>query len=539
MPLTAEGKRITLVLPHVHDHMQPQEMTLENRRFLVPLASRALLFVLPLLAVLACQEARRPATEETTAAVAPSDRRPNLILILADDLGYGDVGINGSERIKTPAIDALGRSGVHFTSGYVAAAVCSPSRAALMTGLYPGRLGYEFNFSDPENYGLPLDQPTLASRLKEVGYTTGIVGKWQLGPKPEQHPLSKGFDEFFGFMFATSYIAPDTQGVENWNMDRGVGDGRDQRPLFRGREVVKESEYLTEVLTREALSFLDRNHSEPFFLYLAHWAPHTPLQATKQYLDRYRHVEADNQRIFAAMVSALDDGVGAVVAKLEELGVAENTMVAFLSDNGCGLYTRGACTNQPLAGGKRYHWEGGVRVPFLLSWPAAIRGGITYDEPVISMDLHATFLEAGGVATRDLGLDGVDLVPYLNDPDSGSPHDSLYWRAGPNHAVRNGSWKLWTVNKTTPEALASITTVDGLRPDFVAPKDSPLGQLQLLYDLSTDLGERHSVAAGHPEVVERLEAAWAEWNERNREPMWNSNRGTVLEIDGVPVELMF
>ena len=492
-----------------------------------------------LLSLAACQapESAGDLETETGTPAAADDRLPNLVIILADDLGYGDLGIYGSEIIRTPNIDALARVGTRFTSGYVAAAVCSPSRAALMSGRYPSRLGYEFNPRD-NNYAIPLEHPTLASRLKEVGYTTGIVGKWHLGTKLEDLPLQRGFDEFFGLMAATIFIEPGTPGVENW-MPAGSVNSTRERPLFRGNEVVEEKQYLTEVLTREALDFVEHHRNEPFFLYLSYFTPHVPLQATNKYLDRYRHIPEDNKRIYAAMVSALDDGVGEVMGKLQELGLVENTLVAFLSDNGCALYTRGACSNGPLAGGKRYFWEGGIRVPFMLSWPGSIPAGTVYDEPVISMDVHVTMLNAAGVATGELGLDGVNLLPYLSKPGVRKPHERLFWRAGPNHAIREGDWKLWTVNKTTREALASIEVVDGLRADFEAPQDSPLGQLHLLYDLSTDLGEQETLRANQPEVLERLEAAWSEWNVHNREPMWNSNRGTVTEIDGVPAELIF
>ena len=492
-----------------------------------------------LFSLVACQAPDSAGNLDTMSvgSAATDERAPNLVIILADDLGYGDLGIYGSEIIRTPNIDALARGGTRFTSGYVAAAVCSPSRAALMSGRHPSRLGYEFNPRD-DNYALPLEHPTLASRLKEVGYATGIAGKWHLGTKLEDLPLQRGFDEFFGLMAATIFIEPDTPGVESW-MPAGSVNSTRERPVFRGNEVVEEKQYLTEVLTGEALDFIQNHRNEPFFLYLSYFTPHVPLQATKKYLDRYRHIREDNKRIYAAMVSALDDGVGEVMAKLEELGLVENTLVAFLSDNGCALYTRGACSNGPLAGGKRYFWEGGVRVPFILSWPGAIPAGANYDEPVISMDVHVTMLDAAGVASDELDLDGVNLLPYLNDPGLGTPHRQLFWRAGPNHAIREGDWKLWTVNKTTREALASIEVVDGLRADFEAPKDSPLGQLQLLYDLGTDLGEQKALGASQREVLERLEAAWSEWNVHNREPMWNSNRGTVREIDSVPAEVIF
>ena len=468
-------------------------------------------------------------------ASIPAAAKPNIVLILADDLGYGDVGIYGSEIIETPHIDSLARSGTRFTSGYVAAAVCSPSRAALMSGRYPQRFGYEFNPAGP-NYALPLDQLTLGESLKAEGYATGIVGKWQLGTAEDRRPLRRGFDEFFGMMSGTVYIDPNTPGVESWSPEP-LGPRR--RPVIRGDEVVEEKEYLTDALNREALSFIDRHHEEPFFLYLAHYAPHAPLQATKKYLDRYRHVEDQKKRIFAAMVSGVDDSVGAVMAKLREHEIEDDTLVVFLSDNGCALYVLGGCTNGPLNGGKRYFWEGGIRVPMIANWPGKIPEGLVYEQAVISMDLNATILAAAGIDPTPLDLDGVDLRPFLSRPDGPAPHQRLFWRAGPNYAVRDGDWKLWAVNKTSEETLASTPSTGMIIPDWEAPKGSPLGQLMLLSDLSKDLGEKKSVSAGHPEVLERLQRHWREWNKQNKTPMWWSNRGTARQIEGVPVEIIF
>ena len=463
-------------------------------------------------------------------------RPPNVVFILADDLGYGDLGLYGSDIIETPHIDALGAAGVRFEAGYVTAAVCSPSRAGLMTGRYPQRHGYEFNPSG-QDYGLSLDETTLAEVMRTAGYATGAVGKWQLGWGAGKHPLDRGFDEFFGMQSGSIYIEPSAPGVESWN-PQPIPEVR-RRPIYRGREVVEETEYLTEVLTREALDFIDRHHEEPFFLYLAHYTPHVPLQATAKYLDRYRHIEDQKTRIFAAMVSSLDDSVGEVTARLREHGLEEDTLIVFLSDNGCALYVDGACTNGPLRGGKRWFFEGGIRVPFLLSWPAGVEPGQVFEPAVSSLDLLPTLASVAGAPLPEKPLDGVDFLPYVRGERTGPPHEALFWRAGPNRAVRRGDWKLWQVNRATEERLAQITRTGDLLRDFEAPRDSPLGQVLRLHDLATDLGELHTVAGEESDILKELQRALDAWESELVEPRWWSNRGTAAVVDGEGFQLIF
>jgi arylsulfatase A-like enzyme len=473
-----------------------------------------------------------------TAACAPNpetdERPPNLVIILADDLGYGDVGAYGSEVISTPNIDALASSGVRFTDGHVAAAVCSPSRAALMTGRYPQRFGYHFN--DNARTGLPLTETTIATRLKKAGYATGAVGKWQLGWTAEQKPMARGFDEFFGMASGSIYIEPGTPGSETAEA-MPVPKTR-QRAIYRGDQEVEVTEYLTDVLNREAIDFIDRHHEQPFFLYLAHYAPHVPLQATAKYLERYAHIEDQPTRIFAAMVSAVDDSVGDVMQALRTHGIEDDTLVVFLSDNGCALYIYGACSNTPLNGGKRYQFEGGHRVPFIMSWPSRLPAGKVSELPVSSIDLAPTLLAASGTDQIPTEFDGVDLLPFASGDTQGSPHDRLFWRAGPNRAVRDGKWKLWQVNRTTEEVFQSITP-GALLPDWTAPKGSPLGQLTLLYDLEADIGEQNNLAAERPEVVGELIERLDEWNTEMKDASVNCTRGTAAKIDGIPVEIIF
>ena len=472
-------------------------------------------------------------------------RPPNVVLILADDLGYGDVGAYGSDLIDTPNVDALAVDGVRFTAGYVAAAVCSPSRAGLMTGRYPQRHGYEFNPSG-QPYRLRADETTLAEILQGTGYATGAVGKWQLGWEDGAHPLDRGFDEFFGMQSGTLYFEAGTEGSESWMPGSEEVASIRRRPLFRGRQAVEESEYLTEAFTREALSFIDRHHTEPFFLYLAHYAPHAPLQATRTYLDRYRHIEDERKRIFAAMVSALDDSVGAVVSALQRHGIEDDTLIVFLSDNGCALYLEGGCSNGPLRGGKRWFFEGGVRVPFVIRWPGRAPSGVTYEPPVSSLDLLPTIAAATGAKLPDKALDGTDLLPYVDGSQDGVPHESLFWRAGPNRAMRSGNWKLWQVNRASAEQLAQIDRGEGTWPGpgallagYEAPHGSPLGQLDRLHDLSSDPGEGDDRSEVRGEILERLRQALDTWESELEEPRWWSNRGTAAEIDGTAVEIIF
>ncbi len=307
------------------------------------------------------------APEAGTSAADAGDGRPNIVLILADDLGYADIGIYGSEIISTPHIDALAASGVLFTDGYVSHPVCSPSRAGLMTGRYQQRHGWEFNPAGRDvNAGMSLDEATLADRLKVLGYRTGMVGKWHLGHQEPHHPMSRGFDEYFGVLEGGSiFIDSRLPGVEYGSRRGEEGPTERRNKVLRGFEEEKVERYLTDVFTDEAVEFIERSAAgdEPFFLYLSHTTPHTPLQATAEYLEGYRHIEDQRTRVYAAMVASLDESVRRVVETLKAQGVYENTLIAFASDNGCAGYIGNACSNGPLFGFKRYHHEGGVGHP--------------------------------------------------------------------------------------------------------------------------------------------------------------------------------
>jgi arylsulfatase A-like enzyme len=409
-------------------------------------------------------------------------RKSNIILILADDLGYGDLGCQGGRDIPTPNIDSLARNGVRFTNGYVSCPVCSPTRAGLMTGRYQQRFGHEFNpgpaaTAGPE-FGLPLSQITIADVLKRAGYSTGLVGKWHLGYLPQFHPQRRGFDEFFGFLGGShSYVD-------------ATGDR--QNLILRGTEPVDEKEYLTDAFTREAVAFIERHHSEPFFLYLAYNAVHGPLQATPKYLERFTGIADQRRRTYAAMLSAMDDGIGSVMRKLRERGLYRDTLVLFFNDNG-GPPTANASSNGALRGAKATVFEGGVRVPVIIQWPRRLKAGQTYDRPVISLDVFPTAAAAaGGAAPRDRVIDGVNLMPYLTGERLDAPHKTLFWRFGEQRAVRKDDWKLVRMGDAPPQ----------------------------LYDLAKDVGESNDLASRDPGVAQDLGAALADWESQLEAPRW-------------------
>jgi len=417
-------------------------------------------------------------------------KKPNIILIVADDLGYGELGCQGNKEIPTPNIDSIARNGVRFTQAYVTAPLCSPSRAGLMTGRYQQRFGHEFNPGKPtnpsEDFGLPLSETLLPARLKELGYKTGMVGKWHLGSKPDFHPQKRGFDEFFGFLGgAHAYLRTDA--------------GAD--PILRGTEPVSEQEYLTDAFAREAEAFIERHHEETFFLYLPFNAVHMPLQSIQKYLDRFPHIKDEKRKTFAAMASAMDDAVGRVLKKVRKHKLEENTLLFFISDNGGPTLTT-TSSNAPLRGYKAQVLEGGIRLPFMMQWKGQVRAGKVYELPVSSLDIHATALvAAGGAVTPDKKLDGADLLPFLAGKNSARPHDTLCWRMGEKCAIRHGDWKLV---KEQGEKEWS------------------------LYNLAEDKGEKENLAAKFPARIQELSGLYAAWEKQLQQPKWirQDNRRT-------------
>ena len=391
------------------------------------------------------------------------------------------MGFNGCQDIPTPNIDRVAKNGVVFTNGYVSWAACGPSRAGLITGRYQARFGFLrnplFAPNDP-NQGLPLSEQMLPEALQQANYKSVAIGKWHLGAHPSQRPLRRGFDDFFGFLTGGHRYFP-----EEWTLadEYEVTSQFEayRTKLLRNNERIEESEYLTDALSREAAQYIRKYKDDPFFIYLAYNAPHAPMQATDKYLNRFDHIQDKKRKIYAGMVSAVDDGVGLVLDQLEELNLTENTLVVFLSDNG-GPEHVNASDNGPLRGRKGQLFEGGVRVPFAMSWPAKIPAEMVYKNTVSALDLFPTFIAPSGdkIQTKN-PLDGVNLLPYLTGERSDLPHGTLYWQIHDRKevAIRHGNDKL-----------------------IHSPKETQL------YNLEEDLGEQQNRVNDRVALVGRDEA---------------------------------
>ncbi len=431
------------------------------------------------------------------ASAVPS--RPNIIVILTDDQGYADVAAQGlAPDVRTPHIDSIAKNGVRFTDGYVTAPQCSPSRAALLTGRY----GARFGFDEINDCPLPPEEATLAERLRDAGYATGMVGKWHLDPNDgsrawlEKHGIARE-DAAKGLpRELTKPYQPETRGfsdVFDGHMKSYFANyGLDGKDIPGGRRILDER-FRVDVQTDAALAFIGRHKADPFFLYLAYFAPHVPPEATPEYLARHPGTMAERRRYALAMISAVDGGVGRVLAALAEAGIEKDTLVFFISDNGAPLlglkdlpvsFEGGAwdgSLNSPLTGEKGMLAEGGIRVPFLAQWPSVLPAGTVCREPVITLDVAATALAAAGV--KDVpGLDGVNLVPYLTGKVPGAPHGALFWRFWHQAAVREGHWK--------------YLVADGS---------------EFLFDLEADVSEQHNLFSAEPERAARLRARLENW----------------------------
>ena len=398
------------------------------------------------------------------------DGLPNIVLIVADDIGYGETGMQGNDQIPTPHIDAIAAQGVRFTKGYVTAPYCSPSRAGLLTGRIQNRFGYDYNPTGFRNenpaLGLPLEEKTIPELLLPAGYISGIIGKWHLGASPERHPFHHGFDEFFGFLHEGHYYAPwpfegattmlrrttlPGGGKGRWISDNGrliyhttMGhnepDYNANNPLVRGSQPQKETQFLTEAFTREALDFIDRHQDKPFFLYLPYNAVHSPLQSKNEFVDRFTSIADVQRRIFAGMLTELDESIGQIVDKLIQKQLEDNTIIIFLSDNG-GPTKELTSSNAPLRGGKGNLYEGGIRVPFAIQWKNKLSPGQVFSHTVSTLDILPTLLAAVQQPVPE-DIDGVDLLPYIQGDTDQAPHDQLFWETPTYSALIKDQWKI-------------------------------------------------------------------------------------------------
>lgn len=448
------------------------------------------LIVLSLVLLAVTQTSEQTNAEAQSRDGGPAQARPNILLIVADDLGYADVGFNGAKDIPTPHLDALAKRSLRMTNGYVTHPFCSPTRAGLLSGRYQQRFGHENNpawLPEDTVAGLPLSQTTLPEVLKTVGYATGAVGKWHLGAHPQFHPNRRGFDEYFGLLGGGRQYIPDGKGSAEYTI-----------PMDRNGQKEPLAEYLTDALAREASAFIGRHQKggQPWLLYLAFNAPHTPLQPHERHLAKVANIADEKRRKYAGLVVGMDEAIGSVLKTLRESGQERNTMIWFFSDNG-GPVSVTNSSNGPLRGAKGQVYEGGIRVPFLISWPARASKGKTLDHPVVALDVFATAAAlAGASSPKNHQLEGVNLTPYLTGQEKSAPDRKLFWRmgGGGSWAVRDRNWKLVKTGNTAPQ----------------------------LFDLSTDIGETKDVATQQPAVAARLQAAFDEWNKQNIAPLFKS-----------------
>lgn len=457
-----------------------------------------------------------------TASAPIAKDRPNVVVILVDDLDWADVSTFGRSDVPTPNIDRIARDGVAFSDGYVAASVCAVSRAALLTGKLPQRFGFTYNINDKGDpgAGLPVDQKTLADRLRPLGYRTAAFGKWHLGSEPQFYPTRRGFDEFFGFLAGeTNYVDPATPGIVTTPTEQDkyeIGPRIGNQAMVEGpeaRDADDFTRYLTNQITDRTVDFIDRSAArkdQPFFAYVAYNAPHWPLQVPKVYYDRFAHIQDPVRRTYVAMIAAMDDGVGEILDTLERNGVRDNTMVVFLSDNGC-PHRFGFCNpDHPWGAGKFTYLEGGTRVPFILSWPRGMKSRGISASPVSSIDIAATVLRAADpgrpVPTE---LEGHDLVATAQRPQ---PDRLLIWGQEPVYAARLGSKKFWVSH------------------DW---------KQSYLYDLKGDPAETKDLSAADPATAKQLGDALEKFRKSLPAPLWELHLTRKVKVNGRETEMVY
>lgn len=434
--------------------------------------------------------------------------RPNIVTIMSDDQGYGDLSCMGNTDFRTPHLDRLATSGARCTDFYSNSPVCSPSRASLLTGHYPGNAGVRSILKGYRTTpGLSTAVPTSARLLKDQGYRTGLIGKWHLGMAAGSRPSDHGFDTSFGFRSgAVDYFSHIHYGPNNRQIPHGDGfiEGTPLHDLWEDdEETWQDGHYFTELVTERAVSFIrdEAASADPFYLHVAYSAPHFPMHAPQKYRDRFAHLPWDRQ-IMAAMISAMDDGVGSILDELERQGMSENTVVFFMSDNGPSREIRNwldgrqdtyyGGTTGKLKGHKFSLFDGGVRVPAIVAWPGTIPAGQVIDQPLIAMDMLPTFLSWAGADVNDLEFDGADVSAVFSEHALLAERD-LHWEQGGQTAIRRGRWKL-VLNGQLVEDEGPVAEV-------------------FLSDLETDPGERDNLADAHPELTAELIAAARGWRE--------------------------
>lgn len=472
------------------------------------------------------------------------DRPPNIVMIVADDLGWNDLTVGGGGvaggTVPTPAIDSIAQDGANFVNGYAANGTCAPSRAALMSGRYGTRFGFEFTPTPPgmmqivpllagenssrlrpaifnedveavpyEDMGMPPSEITIAELLQQQGYHTGHIGKWHLGRSGGMLPHDQGFDESL-LMSSGLYLPEDDPDVVNSKqdfdpIDRFLWAALRFAASFNGSEDFEPGGYLTDYYTDEAIQFIEANKNRPFFLYLAHWAPHTPLQATRADYEALSHIENHRERVYAAMIRALDRSVGRVLEAIERNGLADETVVLFTSDNGGAGYIGLPEVNDPFRGWKITLFEGGIHVPFFMKWPGQIEPGTRVEDPVHHFDFYATAAAAAGVPLpTDRVVDGVDLLPHARGEADSPPHEALFWRSGASQSARVGDWKL---NVSDPPGRA------------------------WLFDLSADPNEMNDLSAERPDKLAELQSALAAHNAEQPPPSWSAQATMPINLD--------
>lgn len=416
--------------------------------------------------------------------------QPNVVVLFADDAGYADFGFQASARPDmahlTPHIDSIAAAGARFTQAYVTGAVCSPSRAGLMTGRYQERFGHETNLPPGTQSGLPLTETFGVKRLQEIGYQTGLIGKWHLGYPEAYHPNQRGFDHFYGLLQGSRSYYPYT-------------DPSKDRVIRHNNTHTPESGYITDRLGDAACKFIESHQDEPFYLFVSFTAPHGPLEPRKGSYDaeRIKHIKHDARRGYAGLVVALDDNVGRILSTIENNGLNDNTIVIFTNDNG-GPGGKDSTSNYPLRGHKGSLYEGGIRVPCAMAWPGVIEPGSVIDTPVITLDILPTIVEAAGQSVNpSWELDGSSLMPLFGVSSNKFPDRTLYWRRsgiqGPI-ALRDKQWKLLARNTGDQE-----------------PE---------LYNLDSDVGESKNVASVNPDVLARLQQKLDDWESELVTPLW-------------------